>query len=210
MPVRTLGALPVSIAVGFILQAVIGVGIRLAFAARRGNARELLATYRSRDWIIDTIRLAIFSGLWAHTYSWIKLTIPLLHPRLFDQQLWNLDSTICFGYSPNVFFLTLFSRPEALQVIDWIYAIGFLASVNVIGVFFASAPDHRVRIAFMNANALLWLVGAWLYVAVPSLGPAYRFPEVWLPMARLLERTQHFQRLLMSNYEAVVSAPGKE
>jgi hypothetical protein len=210
MPLRTLGTLPVSIAVGFILQAFLGIGIRLAFAARRGNAGELLATYRSKVWIVDTFRLAIFSGLWAHTYSWIKLATPLLHPRLFDQQLWNLDQLICFGYSPNFFFLTLFSTPDALQVIDWIYAIGFLASVNVIGVYFASVPDHRVRIAFMNANALLWLVGAWLYVAVPSLGPAYRFPEVWLPMAKLLERTQHFQRLLMSNYKALLSAPQKE
>jgi hypothetical protein len=210
MPVRTLGTLPVSIAIGFIAQAVIGVVIRLLIAIRHGNARELLATYRTKGWIIDTFRLAIFSGLWAHTYSWIKLTIPILHPRLFDQQLWTLDQAICFGYSPNFFFLTLFSKPEALQVIDWIYAIGFLASVTVVGMYFASEPDHRVRIAFMNANALLWLLGAWLYVAVPSLGPAYRFPEVWLPMAKFLGRTQHFQRLLIMNYKALLSAPGKD
>lgn len=210
MPLRTLDSLPVSIAVGFILQALIGGVIRLAFAARRGNARELLGIYRSKLWIIDTFRLALFSGLWAHTYSWIKLATPMLHPRLFDPQLWNLDQILCFGYSPSFFLLTLFSEPQVLQVIDWIYAIGFLASVNVIGTYFASLPDHRVRVAFMNANALLWLIGAWLYVAVPSLGPAYRFPEVWLPMARLLERTQHFQRLLMSNYRALLSAPQKE
>jgi hypothetical protein len=207
MPLRTLDSLPVSIAIGFVLQALVGAGIRLAFAARRGNARELLATYRSKDWIVDTFRLAVFGGLWAHTYSWIKLATPMLHPRLFDQQLWNLDRILCFGFSPNIFFLTLFSKPEALQAIDWIYAIGFLASVNVIGTYFASVPEKHVRIAFMNSNALLWLVGAWLYVAVPSLGPAYRFPEVWLPMARLLQRTQHFQRLLMSNYRALLSAP---
>jgi hypothetical protein len=209
MPVRTLDSLPISIAIAFIVQALVGCAIRLAFAARRGDARELLATYRSKLWIVDTFRLAIFSGLWAHTYSWIKLATPILHPRLFDQQLWNLDRILCFGYSPNIFLLTLFSKPEALQVIDWIYAIGFLGSVNVIGIYFASAPDHRLRIAFMNSNALLWLVGAWLYVAVPSLGPAYRFPEVWLPMAKLLERTQHFQRLLMSNYKALLLAPQK-
>jgi len=125
MPVWTLGTLPLSLAVGFIVQAVIGIGIRLAFAVRRGNARELLATYRTKRWIIDTFRLAIFSGLWAHTYSWIKLSIPILHPRLFDQQLWNLDQAICFGYSPNFFFLTLFSKPEALRAIDWIYGSAF-------------------------------------------------------------------------------------
>ena len=207
LPVRALDALPVAIV--FMVQAVIGMGIRLAFAARGGGARELLANYRTKGWIVDTFRLAIFSGLWAHTYSWIKLTIPMLHPRLFDQQLWNLDQAICFGYSPSFFLLTLFSKPEALLVIDWFYAIGFLISVNVVGIYFAGAPERRMRVAFMNSNALLWLIGAWLYVAVPSLGPAYRFPEVWIPMAKLLERTQYFQRLLMSNYAAVLSAQGK-
>jgi len=60
-----------------------------------------------------------------------------------------------------------------------------------------------VRIAFMNSNTLLWLVGAWLYVAVPALGPAYRFPEVWLPLAPYLTQTHEVQRLLIANYYAV-------
>ena len=206
MPFRTLGAIAPSIAGGFLLQALIGIVIRLAFAARRGNARELLANYRSRHWMADTVRLAIFSGLWVHTYGWIKLMIPILHPRLFDQQLWNLDRAMCFGYSPNVFLLTLLSAPPVLRVIDWTYANVFFASLNIAGIFMASAPERRLRVAFMNSNTLLWLIGAWIYVAVPSLGPAYRFPEVWLPLAPLLARTQTFQRLLMSNYDAVLAS----
>lgn len=202
-PVWNLTTIAPEIALGFLLQALIGMGIRFAVAARKGNVRELLTAYRSKGWIADTLRLAVFTGLWTHTYGWIKLMIPLLHPRLFDQQLWSLDRTICFGYSPNVFLLTLFSSPPLLRVIDWSYANIFFTSLNIMAIFFASAPERRLRVAFMNSNALLWLTGAWLYVAVPSLGPAYRFPEVWLPLAPLLDRTQTFQRLLMSNYEAV-------
>ncbi len=205
MPLSTLGVLVPSIAGTFLLQAFVGMAIRLAFAARRGSARELLAVYRSKGWLIDTVRLAVFAGLWMHTYGWIKLLIPLLHPRLFDQQLWNLDRTIFFGYSPNVFLVTIFSSPPLLRTIDWTYANVFFANICITGAFFASAPERRLRIAFMNSNALLWLIGVWLYVALPSLGPAYRFPEVWLPLAPLLDRTQTFQRLLMTNYDAVVS-----
>jgi PAP2 superfamily len=206
MPVWNLGAVAPEIALGFLLQALIGMAIRVAFAMRKGTASELLAVYRSKGWIVDTLRLAVFTGLWTHTYGWIKLMIPVLHPRLFDQQLWNLDRTICFGYSPNVFMLTLFSAPPLLRVIDWTYANVFFTSLNLMAIFMASAPERRLRVAFMNSNALLWLTGAWLYVAVPSLGPAYRFPEVWLPLAHLLDRTQTFQRLLMSNYEAVLAS----
>jgi hypothetical protein len=177
-PFWTLGAVASSIAGGFLLQALIGMAIRLAFAARRGGARELLATYRSKDWIADTIRLAIFSGLWIHTYCWIKLMIPVLHPRLFDQELWNFGRVLFFGHSPTMFMEAVFAGPRVLRVIDWTYANVFFASLNIAGIFMASAPERRLRVAFMNSNALLWLTGAWLYVAVPSLGPAYRFPEV--------------------------------
>lgn len=206
MPFRALGAIAPAIAGGFLLQAMIGMAIRVAFAIRKGTVRDLLAVYRSKGWIVDTLRLAVFTGLWTHTYAWIKLMIPVLHPRLLDQQLWNLDRAICFGYSPNVFLLSLFSAPPSLRVIDWTYANVFFISLNIVAIFFASAPERRLRVAFMNSNALLWLIGAWLYVAVPSLGPAYRFPEVWLPLAPLLDRTQTFQRLLMANYKAVLAS----
>lgn len=205
MPLRMLSAIVPSIAGLFLVQALIGIAIRLAVAARKGTARELMTTFRSKDWIIDTIRLSLFSGLWMHTYAWIKLLMPLLHPRLFDQQLWDIDRAMFFGYSPNVLFVTIFSAPQVLRTIDWTYANVFFATLTIAGVFFASAPEKKVRVAFMSSTVLLWLIGAWLYVAVPSLGPAYRFPEVWLPLSPLLDRTQTFQRLLMSNYNAVLA-----
>lgn len=199
-----MAVIPASI-IGFLLQALIGISIRLAFAARRGAARELLATYRSKGWITDTLRLAFFVGICVHVYGWIKLTTPLMHPHRFDQQLWNLDRLLCFGYEPNLFLLTLFSSPPVLRVIDWTYGYIFLASLNIIGIFIASAPDRRLRVCFMNSISMLWLVGAWLYVAVPAVGPAYRFPGVWLPLAPLLAETQHLQHLLMTNYLAVLA-----
>jgi hypothetical protein len=138
-------------------------------------------------------------------YGWIKLAVPLLHPRLFDQELWDLDAKLFLGHSPNEFFLALFSAPAVLRAIDWSYANIFYASLLIASAFFASSTSRRLRVAFMNSNVLLWLAGAWLYVAVPSLGPAYRFPEVWLPLAGLLDRTQTLQRVLMSNYQSVLA-----
>jgi len=42
---------------------------------------------------------------------------------------------------------------------------------------------------------------------IPSLGPAFRFPDVWLPFAYGLDITQHFQALLMKNYQSVLRLP---
>ena len=189
---------------GFLLQVAVGVGIRAAVAWRRKQLREYIAIIRSPRWIADTVRLGVASTLFIHAYCWIKLAIPLLHHRLFDRALWDLDAKLFIGHSPNEFFLTLFSAPPVLRAIDWSYANIFFASLVIATVFFGSAPDRASRVSFMNSNVALWLAGAWLYVAVPSLGPAFRFPDVWIPLAPLLDRTQTLQRLLMTNYQNVL------
>jgi len=50
----------------------------------------------------------------------------------------------------------------------------------------------------------MWIAGAWLYLLVPTLGPAYRFPGVWLPLSAMLGNTQQLQRVLMTNYQHVL------
>lgn len=186
---------------GFALQAAIGIAARAAIGPRESYLRLL----RTREWIADTIRIIVFSAFSVQTYCWIKIAIPLLHPRMFDQELWNLDQTLFFGLSPNIFFVNLFSSPLALRFVDWSYANVFYASLVVAGTFFASSPDRRVRLAFINSNIAMWLIGAWLYVLVPSLGPAFRFPEVWLPLSAMFRNTQTLQRLLVANYTTVLA-----
>lgn len=203
-PLVTLPRIILTIGGGFLLQTAAGVAVRAVVAWRRGELARYFAAIRSVAWISDTLRIALASGVFIHAYSWIKLAIPLLHPRLFDRELWDLDAMLLAGHSPNEFFLTLFSAPGVLRVIDWSYANVFFASLVIASAFFGSSPSRRLRVAFMDSNVALWLVGAWLYVALPSLGPAYRFPEVWLPLAALLDRTQTLQRLLMSNYQNVL------
>lgn len=185
-------------------QAAAGIAIRAAIAWRRKQLAGFLAAIRSPLWIVDTVRIVIFSAFMVQTYCWIKLAIPLLHPQLFDQQLWDIDSALFFGYSPNLFLLELFSNPAVLRFVDWSYANVFYASLVVGGVYFASSPSRRVRLAFTDSNIAMWLIGAWLYVLIPSLGPAYRFPDIWLPLAASFQETQQMQHTLMSNYNRVL------
>ena len=46
-------------------------------------------------------------------------------------------------------------------------------------------------------------IGAWLYVLVPSLGPAYRFPHLAAVRAAL-PHTQALQAAAVANYSAVL------
>jgi hypothetical protein len=199
-PIGTMLVTFVSLVPLFVVQALIGIGIRLAFA--RAKRQEYAAVIRSRRWISDSARIILFNALSVHVYGWIKLSIPLLHSQLFDSQLWNVDRAIFFGHSPNIFFLDLFST--SLRFFDWTYANVFIASINIASIYFLSDARERVRIGFMNSNTLMWIAGAWLYMIVPSLGPAYRFPGVWLPLSAVLANTQQLQRVLMTNYQHVL------
>jgi hypothetical protein len=203
-PVRTMPSILMSLIPAFVLQTAAGVGLRALVAWRQGRGRDYGAILRSPAWLIDTARIIVFSALSVHTYSWIKLSMPLLHARLFDQELWDIDRAIFFGHSPNIFFLDLFSNRAMLRLIDVSYGNVFLASLIIASAFFGSAPSRRVRVAFTDSNTAMWIVGAWLYMLVPSLGPAYRFPDVWLALASVLAHTQELQRILMTNYQAVL------
>jgi len=187
--------------------ALIGVVVRALIAWRRRELPAYLRIVRSAGWLSDTVRLVLFGSLMVHTYFWIKLVVPLLHPRLYDQELWSLDQKMFLGLSPNILFLNVFSKGVVLQLIDWSYARIFFVSMSVAFIYFLSSPSRRLRAAFSTGNTLLWLAGAWLYMLVPSLGPAFRFPDVWLPFAYGLDMTQHFQAFLMKNYQAVLRLP---
>jgi len=187
--------------------AAVGVAVRALVAWRRGELRAYWRVLRSTGWLSDTVRLVIFGSLMVHTYFWIKLVVPLLHPRLYDQELWNIDQKMFLGLSPNVLFLNVFANGVVLKVIDWSYARIFFISMSIAFMFFLSSPSRRLRAAFSTGNTILWIAGAWLYLLVPSVGPAFRFPDVWLPFAYGLDMTQHFQAFLMKNYQAVLRLP---
>lgn len=194
----------------FLAELATGVIVRLVVGLFDGTARDYLRTLATPAWIADTIRLIVFAVVTTHTYAWIKLMIPFIHPHLFDQQLWNFETSLLGGYSPSVFVLTLFANPRLIGLIDWTYGPVFILTMNIAYAFFLSSPSRRLRVVFTNSNAVLWLAGAWLYVALPTLGPAYAFPAPWARYAPWLPDARMLQLTLLNNYRLVLSrsAPG--
>lgn len=195
-PLKTVGGLVLS----FAAQAALGV------IARCVLSREYRRTIRSAEWLTDTLRLVVAAALVVFTYGWIKLTVPVYHATLFDQVFWDLDQLLGFGVAPTEFLLGLFGTPAFLRTIDWLYANIFFASTIVASTYFLSDPRKQIRVAFANGYAALWIIGAWLYLALPSLGPAYAFKDIWMVHGDTLRITQYFQALLMRNYQNVLRA----
>ncbi len=188
-----------------LIYTVIGIIVRVIVAFATGR-KQYLRRFRRFPWLLETLRLNFAGGLTFFAYGWIKLAMPVVHPVLFDQQLWDLDQLVFFGLAPTVFFLDVLGNEAFLKTIDWSYSYVFYASTIVASGYFFSDPGRRVRVAFANGNAVLWIAGVWLYMAFPSLGPAYRFPDVWLAYDHVLARTQYLQAVLMRNYQDVIRA----
>jgi len=193
-----------SIMLPLLAQLVIGAIVRLLIARRRNQVDVLWRRYKSKGWWTDSLRVLLFGTVLVDAYSWVKLSMPVVHPVLFDRQLFDLDRTLFFGFSPNIFFLNLFSPHAFLRFVDWAYANVFIASMFLAFGFFLSSPSRRIRIGYMSGMVILWMGGAWLYMALPSLGPAYYFPDVWFAYGDALRRTQFLQSMLMRNYQNVL------
>ncbi|MDX1584905.1 MAG: phosphatase PAP2 family protein, partial [Thermoanaerobaculia bacterium] len=134
----------------------------------------------------------------------LKVMVPLLTDRSFDQILWEVDSWLFFGFSPNIFFVNLLDNSTLLRFIDFGYGYFFFFSVFVAIPLFLPLKDDRLRTSFFVANALLWSVGAWLYFAFPSLGPAYRFHSVWDAVREQFPVSTYWQKQLLDNYQMVL------
>src|SRR5437763_80786 len=124
--------------------------------------------------------------------------------RCRDRQPWDLEQRMFGGYAPVVFVINIFSGPRVLSFFDWSYARVFFASLAIAFTFFMSHPSRRVRAAFADGNAALWIAGAWLYLLFPTVGPACAFPELWMPIRESIPVTNLLHVRLMTNYKNVL------
>jgi hypothetical protein len=189
---------------GLFSEGLMGVILRGLYDLVRGKGRLFIRSIANVGWLTDSVRLLIFASLLVGVYGAIKLVVPIYHPALYDQALWELDRAMFGGYAPVVFTLNVFSSPRVLTFFDAAYAKIFFTSLGVAFTFFMSHPSRRIRIAFADGNAALWIIGAWLYMLVPSIGPAYFFPDIWMAVRDLTPITNSMHRVLMINYQNVL------
>lgn len=188
----------------FLYLAAVGLVARGAWAAVRGRFRPWLRRLRRWRWWLEMMRLVVTIGVVLHAYAFLKVLMPLATTRRADALLWDIDRMLLFGHSPNVLFLELFSTPSALFLIDWTYEHVFQWSLYLALALGLSAPSNRVRVSLVSAMTWLWIAGGWLYYTLPSLGPAYAFPEVWAAHRDALSRSIYLQGELMKNFQNVL------
>jgi hypothetical protein len=186
-----------------ILLLSIGVGVRIVISAVAGRGRSYLRQIARWTWWVEAARLVVMGALAMYVYTSLKILLPLAGGENADEVLWAADYALLLGHSPTVLMLELFGHPRVLQSIDWSYEILFRSTMYTVIGAALSSPSQRLRVALVGAKSAMWITGAWLYYVFPSLGPAYRFPELWDPIAANLPRTHLLLKALFANFLVV-------
>jgi hypothetical protein len=137
-------------------------------------------------------------------YTWLKVCIPLLHRRLWDETLWNLDRILHLGFSPNVFFVELLGGTPLLRALDLWYSFWIL-TIFAAWAWAAAQPELARRRRFAFGCALLTLAGCWIYLAFPALGPCFAYPDVFAANAGEIRHAVATQAMLAKNYAVLLA-----
>jgi hypothetical protein len=153
---------------------------------------------------LEMFVISLVLALTWYAYSWPKVMVPILNPRLWDGLLARIDVALCLGVNPNELFLTIFEgAPRVLnQMIDRYYGL-FVLSQGGLTAWFVTDPRANKRIAFSSALILLWVLGTWSYVVMPALGPVYVFEDYFQRVAAIFPANAAVQSALLTNYNAV-------
>ncbi len=189
-----------------VLLGLLGGGlVRTVLAGVAGGASGALLY--ARRWLdarrlADLARLVLGLALLAHAYAWLKIFVPILNPRLFDDWFYAADNALFLGVNPNRLVLGLFKTPSALRFFDWQYARYF--DTLAFGLlWYLSSLCVIERRRFMMAFSALWIGSAWIYLAVPTLGPCYTLPEDYVDAHREMPLQKVTQDALIHQYGAV-------
>jgi hypothetical protein len=186
------------------LFAVAALLVRSGTAAIRGGgrARRYLRAVTRPEALLDVVRLIAVLALATYGYSWLKVSIPLLNPALWDEALARLDAAVHFGLNVNRFALEILPFPRLLRALDFYYGL-FLATILFAAGWFATGLSTPERTRFASGLVVLWLASAWLYLALPSLGPCYAFPEDYVEARRAMPLQTFTQERLIRQYREV-------
>ena len=184
---------------------IAGLALYLLFLlTRRRRIRPYLKRLLTWRWWLLTVRLWTAIIVFTYTYFWLKVCVPLVNERLWDEPLWRLDTVLHLGFSPSLFLVELTHDTLLPGLLDQWYGL-WLPSVSLGIAFFCAVPGAKFRRRFVLSCVLIWTLGAWLYVALPALGPIYAYNEVFADIITELPKADAGQRLLWDNYQTVVA-----
>lgn len=158
---------------------------------RKRSAGQALHWIAGRNWPeIVALRIPLALGI-TTTISYLhlsfKVNIPNFAPYNWDHFFAAADRALFLGQDPWVLSHRLMPDVLATMIFDMFYMAWFLVMQMSIFAIAVLAPRHPLRLTFLLAYALNWVVaGALLAILFPAAGPVYMEGITGDPMFRPL------------------------
>ncbi len=181
-----------------------GISMQILYRMlKRLPVKDYLRELARPRWWILWLRLSLALVLVNYGYFWLKVSIPLINPRLWDEALGRFDTWLHFGLSPTDLTVKLFAgTPLAVWMDAWYYL--WLPGLFYTVAFWNTGMDARLRRRFVLSFVLLWILGSWTYMSMPALGPVFVTPRTFDGVIREMPNAEGLQELLWGNYQLML------
>ena len=182
-----------------------GVALHVLFRLLvRYPVKAYLRQVARPGWWVSWLRLWLAAVVMTYGYFWLKVVIPLVNPRLWDDALWRLDTVLHFGVSPSVFVPGLLAGTPLVALLDrwywlWVPTIFYTLS------FWSAGLDRPLARRFLLSCVLLWTLGSWIYLSVPAVGPVFVEPQAFAAVHDDMPLVRAGQQALAENYQVMLA-----
>jgi hypothetical protein len=163
----------------FMLVAALATVVKCAVKTRPESLTCEVAAMLRRRFLsprvtINLVNVIVAMALFHHGYLQIKRAIPFLNPFAWDKAFAELDRIVHFGYQPFELLASVLPMPFATFIIANVYISWFMVMLGCWVAFGALLTNDALRVRFILAFMLTWLLGSGVLGTVfSSVGPCF-------------------------------------
>jgi hypothetical protein len=143
--------------------------------------RERLRTHWTKErWTLVSLGIVCFYVVYV-TYRNIKSYLPFVIHTKYDRELHLLDHALLFGHDPATLLHTVLGTGVAAHVLSYVY-LWFLPMVPlVVTAWVVWVRNLSYGYWFVTSQCIAWVLGTISYYALPTLGPGFRYVQLYYP-----------------------------
>ena len=146
------------------------------------HARALVKEHWDRDRIaLVVIGLVSFYVTYV-SYRNLKNYLPFLGGELRDPLLHSLDKALMFGHEPAVLLHQLLGESTSAHVLAFVYLLFLPLSPASLIVYLVWSRNISYGYWYATAQCLAWALGTASYYALPTLGPIFNYPWLYVDL----------------------------
>jgi membrane-associated phospholipid phosphatase len=135
----------------------------------------------------------------------VKSMAPFAHDNLYDDQLADIDRFLFAGHDPAAVLHSWFGTGWAAHLLSTVYVVWIVLVPVSIAVALVWTRHTRAGEWFVTAVAVDWVLGATIYLLLPTLGPIYSDPAQFADLPDTFVTT--LQEDLWTDRTAVMADP---